>query len=195
MTNAALPTFRFPEGTCIAQAQPAPATPVSMGSPAIEVMTDLTVVIAATVHPQMSLAQAESKMVKDGVRMLFVVAEMPCLDGIVTVTDIHGPNAMQLVQQRQIRHGELHVDDVMTPLKDLDAIEFASLQRANVGQVVATLKQFGRHHLLVIEDATPTSPARVRGIISESQVQRQLGTPLHHTSIATTFAEIERALY
>jgi len=75
------------------------------------------------------------------------------------VTDIHGSNAMQLVQQRQIRHGELHVDDVMTPLKGLDTIEFASLQRANVGQVVSTLKPFGRHHLLVIEEATPTSRA------------------------------------
>ena len=134
-------------------------------------------------------------MIQEGVRRLFVASQMPCVDGIVTTSDIHGPHAMQLVQQRQIRHGDLHVDDVMTPLQHLDAIEFASLQRANVGHVVATLKQFGRHHLLVIEDATPTSPARVRGIISESQVQRQLGTPLHHTTIATTFAEIERALY
>jgi len=85
MTNTALLTFRFPEGTCIAQAQPAPATPASMESPAIEVLTDLSVVIAATVHPHMLLAQAESKMVKDGVRMLFVVADMPCLNNIVTV--------------------------------------------------------------------------------------------------------------
>jgi CBS-domain-containing membrane protein len=188
MTYAALPTFRFPEGTCIPQAQPA------MDSPAIEVMTDLTMVSAATILPQLSLAQAEKQMIQQGVRMLFVASEMPCIDGIVTVSDMHGPDALQLVQQRQIRHGDLRVSDVMTPLQSLDAIEYASLLRATVGQVVATLKQFGRHHLLVIEDATAKSPARVRGIVSDSQVQRQLGTPLHLTTIATTFAEIERAL-
>jgi CBS-domain-containing membrane protein len=194
MTYAALPTFRFPEGTCIPQAQPALRASVTMDSPAIEVMTDLTMVSAATILPQLSLAQAEKQMIQQGVRMLFVASEMPCIDGIVTVSDMHGPDALQLVQQRQIRHGDLRVSDVMTPLQSLDAIEYASLLRATVGQVVATLKQFGRHHLLVIEDATAKSPARVRGIVSDSQVQRQLGTPLHLTTIATTFAEIERAL-
>jgi CBS domain-containing protein len=195
MTNAALPTFRFPDGTCIAQAQLEVRGSVTMESPAIEVMTDLTMVNAATIHPQVSLAEAESKMIQEGVRMLFVASQMPCVDGIVTTTDMHGPHALQLVKERQIRHGDLQVSDVMTPLQHLDAIEFSTLLRATVSQVVATLKQFGRHHLLVIEDATPTSPPRVRGIISETQVQRQLGTPLHLTTIATTFAEIERALY
>jgi hypothetical protein len=179
MTYAALPTFRFPEGTCIPQAQPASRGSVTMDSPAVEV----------------SLAQAEGQMIQQGVRMLFVASAMPCIDGIVSAADMHGPAALQLVEQRQIRHGDLLVSDVMTLLQNLDAIEYSSLLRANVGQVVTTLKQFGRHHLLVIEDATAKSPARVRGIISETQVQRQLGTPLHLTTIATTFAEIERALH
>jgi hypothetical protein len=195
MTYAALPTFRFPEGTCIPQAQPASRGSVTMDSPAVEVMTDLTVVSAATVFPHVSLAQAEGQMIQQGVRMLFVASAMPCIDGIVSAADMHGPAALQLVEQRQIRHGDLLVSDVMTPLQNLDAIEYSSLLRANVGQVVTTLKQFGRHHLLVIEDATAKSPSRVRGIISETQVQRQLGTPLHLTTIATTFAEIERALH
>jgi CBS-domain-containing membrane protein len=195
MTNAALPTFRFPEGTCIPQAQSERHGAVTMNSPAIQVMTDLTTVSAATVLPQASLASAEGAMIQQGVRMLFVASKIPCVDGIVTVNDIHGPAAMELVRQRRVRHGDLSVSDVMTPLQNLDAIEFATLSRATVAQVVATLKQFGRHHLLVIEDATPASSARVRGIISETQVQRQLGTPLHIAPIATTFAEIEKALH
>jgi hypothetical protein len=154
-----------------------------MDSPAIEVMTDLTVVSAATILPQVSLAQAERQMIQQGVRMLFVASEMPCIDGIVTVSDMHGPDALQLVQQRQIRHGDLRVSDVMTPLQSLDAIEYASLQRATVGQVVATLRKFGRHHLLVIEDATPKSPARVRGMFqirrcSGNWVRRFISLPL-----------------
>ena len=34
-----LPTFRFPEGTCIAQAQPPMGQPVTLASPARAVMT------------------------------------------------------------------------------------------------------------------------------------------------------------
>jgi CBS-domain-containing membrane protein len=194
MSDAPLPTFRFPAGTCIPQAETRRNGPVTMDSPAIEVMTDLMIVDAATIHPAASIAKAEADMIRHGVRMLFVSSEMPCIDGIVVSADLSGPTAMTLVQERRVPHDNIPVGDVMTLLEHLDAVALASLARATVGQVVATLKQFGRRYLLVIEDATATSSARVRGIISETQVQRQLGMPLNHTTIATTFAEIERAL-
>ena len=74
MGPKALPTFRFPDGTCIAQAQPRQHPAVTLESPALSVMTDLTEVRAATVAPGMSLHQAELEMIHQGVRMLFVVA-------------------------------------------------------------------------------------------------------------------------
>lgn len=194
MPHAALPTFRFPEGTCIAQAQPVVHGPVTLDSPAIEVMTDLAEVRAATTTPQMALLQAENKMIHQGVRMLFVVSEMPGVDGIVAAADLRGHKPMQLVHQRQVRFEDLTVEDVMTPLSDLDAIDFVALRRANVGQVVATLAKFGHPHLLVIEAASPASQARIRGIISQTQVERQLGKALTMTEVASTFAEIEKAL-
>ena len=194
MSNAALPTFRFPDGTCIAQAQPKALGTVTMASPAVQVMTDLTEIRAASVHPQTSLADAERAMISQGVRMLFVVHDMPCVEGIVTVSDLKGPTPTRLVEERHVRYEELRVADVMSPLASLDAIEYASLQRATVEQIVATLRQFGRQHLLVVEDATPGTPARIRGVVSATQVQKQLDTPLHLTTIAMTFAEIERAL-
>ena len=194
MLHAALPTFRFPERTCIAQAQPVTHGPVTLESPAIEVMTDLAEVRAATTTPQMALAQAESKMIHQGVRMLFVVSEMPGVDGIVAAADLRGNKPMQLVNQRQVRYEDLTVEDVMTPLSDLDAIDFMTVRRASVGQVVATLAQFGHPHLLVVESASPVSQARIRGIISQTQVERQLGQALAMTEVASTFAEIEKAL-
>lgn len=194
MFHAALPTFRFPERTCIAQAQPVTHGPVTLESPAIEVMTDLAEVRAATITPQVSLAQAENKMIHQGVRMLFVVSEMPGVDGIVAAADLRGHKPMQLVNQRQVRFEDLTVEDVMTPLSSLDAIDFTTLRRANVGQVVATLAQFGHPHLLVVESASPVSQARIRGIISQTQVERQLGQALAMTEVASTFAEIEKAL-
>jgi len=49
-------------------------------------MTDLTQVKAATTHPTTSLRQAEQMMIFQGVRMLFVVTEMPSIEGLITAT-------------------------------------------------------------------------------------------------------------
>ena len=194
MNHLPLPTFRFPDGTRIAQALPPHKRAVTMTSPALDVMTDLTEVRAAIVQPATSLPNAELKMIHQGVRLLFVVSELPSVEGIVTAGDIQGDKPLRLVQQRQLRHSEISVADVMTPLSSLDAVDFDSLGRATVGQVVATLLKFGRPHLLVVEREGATGPARIRGLVSQTQVERQLGATLPSMEIASTFSEIRQAL-
>jgi CBS-domain-containing membrane protein len=189
--NAVLPTFRLQTGTSIAQAEPWQTQAVTLDSPAMSVMTDLARIKAATVQPQAQLRQAEQAMIYLGVRMLFVVSEMPQVEGLVTTTDLHGDRQMRLVHERGVHWDELCVADVMTPLSALDAIPFAAMRSASVGDLVATLQRFGRNHLLVVDDATPQ---RVRGVVSRSQIERQTGVAIDITPIATTFAEIERAL-
>ncbi|MES2717526.1 MAG: CBS domain-containing protein [Pseudomonadota bacterium] len=192
--DAALPTFRLDPGVSIAQARPWHSAPVTLDSPALDVMTDLTQVKAATIAPEASLRQAEQTMIFQGVRMLFVVSGMPAIEGLITTTDLHGDRQMALVAARHARYDDLCVADVMTLLSMLDAMDYQRVAAANVAQMVATLQRFGRNHLLVVEDATDSSPRRVRGVISRAQIERQLGIPIEVTPIATSFAEIERAL-
>jgi CBS-domain-containing membrane protein len=194
MHGQALPTFRFSDGTCIAQAQPRPHQTVTRNSPALSVMTDLTDVRAATVHPDVSLAQAEQAMIHQGVRMLFVVTHMPCVDGIVTLADLRGDKPMKIIQKRQIRRDEICVADVMNRLSDLDVMNLAVVQRATVADLASTFFKFGRPHLLVVEAASAANSARIRGVISHAQIERQLGDSLPMVEIASTFAEIEQAL-
>jgi hypothetical protein len=47
----------------------------------------------------------------------------------------------------------------------------------------------------VVQGATAQTPARVRGVISRAQIERQLGAPIDLTQIASSFSEIERALF
>ena len=196
--NAVLPTFRLQSGASIAPAEPWQTQAVTLDAPALSVMTDLSRVKAATVHPGTQLRQAEQAMIYLGVRMLFVVSAMPAIEGLVTTTDLHGDRQMRLVHERGVHWDELTVADVMTERAMLDAIPFAAMRTASVGDLVATLKRFGRNHLLVVEatdgaQASTQSP-RVRGVISRSQIERQTGQAIDITPIATTFAEIERAL-
>jgi CBS domain-containing protein len=188
--DAALRTRRLGTGASIVQASPWQAPAVTPESPAIDVMTDLAQAKAATVAPAATLAQAEQTMIFQGVRMLFVVTDMPAVEGLVTATDLRGDQAVRIAQERHLRHDELSVADVMTPLARLDAIEIGDLRNATVSNVIATLQRCGRHHLLVVEAA----PHRVRGVISRAQIERQLGRPIDLVEIAGSFAEIERAL-
>lgn len=190
--SSPMPTQRLPSGTVMAQTHAMATRPVSMESAAFEVMTDLTRVKPATINPSASLRQAEQLMIYLGVRMLFVVREMPAVEGLVTSTDLHGDVQMRLVEQRNALYDELSVADVMTRLPNLDAIDFEDLKRASVANVVATLRRLGRHHLLVTEG--PASARRVRGVISRSQVERQLGAPIHVTEVATTFPDLVQML-
>lgn len=192
--DAPLPSFRLAPGVSMIQASPWQSSPVTMDSPALEVMTDLTKVKAATIRPDQTLQQAEQTMIYQGVRMLFVVSEMPALEGLITTTDLRGERQMSLVHTRNMRFDDMRVADVMTELSMLDAIDYEPMVGATVGNVVATLKRVGRNHLLVVQAAAHGAPRRVRGVISRTQVERQLGHLIDMAEIASTFFEVERAL-
>jgi CBS domain-containing protein len=191
---SALPTAALAPDIAIAQASPWHSTPVTLDSPASDVMTDLSKVKAATTRPDASLRDAEQTMIFQGVRMLFVISGMPSIVGLITSTDLLGEKPMRIVQQRGVHHDELCVADVMTPRELLHAIDFARLATASVGQAVATLRKFGRNHLLVVQRAAAQTPPRIRGVISRAQIERQLGSAIVITPIAHTFSEIEQAL-
>lgn len=192
--EAALTTFRLEPGLPIAQASPWHTTPVTLTSPALDVMTDLTQVKAASTQPSTLLREAEQQMIYQGVRMLFVASEMPTIEGLVTAADLRGDRPMRAIHERNARFDDLTVGDVMTGLASLDAIDHAQLASASVGNVVATLKRYGRNHLLVVQSAHERSPRCIRGLFSRAQIERQLGHAIELTPIASSFSEIERAL-
>ena len=192
--SSVLPTFRLAGQVALVKASPALAHRVDLDAPALSVMTDLTRVRAATVHPDASLNQAEQTMIHQGVRMLFVVARMPDIEGLVTTTDLHGERQMRAVVERGQRYGDLTVADVMTPLQSLDAVDLARLRGATVADAIAALQEHGRQHLLVVEQGGRPGSPQVRGVISLSQIVRQTGLSIDLLPVASSFSEIKQAL-
>ena len=191
--ESALPTRQLKPGTSLAQARPWQYETVTLDSPALSVMTDLTQFKSASVLPTTTLDQAEQRMIYLGVRMLFVVEDVQTILGLITDTDLRGDKPLRLIDDRRLARDQISVADVMTPLADLDAIDFDSMRFASVNNLVATLKRFGRNHLLVVESPAD-GPERVRGVISRAQVERQLGKRLEMTEVATNFAELGKML-
>ena len=192
--DAVIPSFQLSTGTTITQASPWQTLAVTLESPALEVMTDLTKVKAATIHPDQTLRQAEHTMISQGVRMLFVVNEMPMLEGLITSTDLHSERQMSLVHSRHLRFDEMRVADVMSDLSMLDAIALDSMRIATVNNLIATLRSLGRNHLLVVQAGAPGAAQKVRGVVSRTQIERQLGQPVEVTERLGNFAEVVRAL-
>jgi CBS domain-containing protein len=174
-----------------------PAPRVHAGSPALNVMTDLTRVEAVTIAPGASVDEANQLMIRHRVRSLFVVGDAHAIAGIITATDALGERPIQVAHERGLRHAEVLVHHVMTPAAQLETIELKDVQHARVGDVVETLKHSGRQHALVIDSAA-TEPGSaelvVRGIFSVSQIARQLGLTPTVGRVAKTFAEIEAAI-
>jgi CBS-domain-containing membrane protein len=162
---------------------------VSADDLALQVMTDFQIVTAYTIFPLESIEDARAKMIHRGVRMLLVVDDMNHILGLITSTDLTGEKPMQVVQHQGIRHSDVMVKDIMTPRERLEVLSMDDVQKARVGDVVATLKAQGRQHALVVERISDRSQV-LRGMFSVSQIGKQLGTSVEPIEIARTFAEI-----
>jgi CBS domain containing-hemolysin-like protein len=165
---------------------------VGLDNPALDVMTDFRRLTAFIATPGDTIKQAEERMFRRKVRLLFVMDAEDRVAGLVTSTDIHGEKPMLVVQSRGIRRDEVLVADIMTPVDRLEAVDFDDLSHARVGHVLETLKARGRQHALVIEQTE--GGQMVRGLLSLSQLCKQLGVTVETTEVASTFIEIEQHL-
>jgi CBS domain-containing protein len=172
---------------------PAPSKPVTLQSPASDVMTDLRHAHAAVIDLRVSMEAANEYMKQRGVRSLLVLNEDGILTGIITATDVLGEKPLRFIQERCVKHNEILVSDIMTPLDRLEAIPIEQVQHAHVGNVIATLLDTGRQHTLVIENDVDGKPM-VCGIFSLTQIEKQLGVTIQSMEVAKTFTEIEAAL-
>jgi len=192
MTYTRLPTSHLDQTAGLLH--PACVLPerVGLDNPALDVMTDFRRVTAFIATPGDTIKQAEERMIRRKVRLLFVMDGHDRVAGLVTSTDIYGEKPLQVVQSRGIRRDEVLVADIMTPVDRLEAVDFDDLAHAHVGHVLETLKSRGRQHALVIEHTD--GQQMVRGLLSLSQLCKQLGVVVETTEVAHTFTEIEQQL-
>jgi CBS domain containing-hemolysin-like protein len=165
---------------------------LTVTSPALEAMTDLAQVDAVRIAPGLSIDMALERMRAAGVRLLFVTNPADEVIGVITSTDIEGEKPVRFQHEMGVGRGEVLVRDIMTPRERIDALLYDDVQRARVGDVVATLRHLGRQHALVVERSGARE--RIRGLFSTSRIGRQLGTTLEVGETAHTFAEIGTAL-
>lgn len=199
-----LPILELGEDAGFRRPVQAQAAGVTLESPALDVMTDLCRTSPATIRPQAPIEGARQFMISRGVRLLLVADDRETVLGVLTATDVLGEKAVRIATDRGMKRNELTAGDIMTPAQQVEVVSLAEVEGARVGHVLETLRRAGRQHALVVDfdvipagsliDA-PVRRAMVRGILSLSQLGRQLGIVLQTSGeVARTFSEIEVAL-
>jgi CBS domain protein len=168
--------------------------PVRLDTPAIEAMTDLRLVPAATIRTDATIESANRTMIARGVRLLLVVGINGVVEGLITAHSIVGEKPVNLLHDRGGKHGQLRVADLMVPRERIEVLDIGQVLRAEVGHIIATLKEARRQHAIVVDHDRLTGEDFVRGVFSATQIGRQLGMPIVTFEIAHTFAEIEAEL-
>ncbi len=158
---------------------------VKLDDPALSVLTDFNKVSLVVARPTLSLEVANSKMIRYGVRSLIVLNSSDHVAGLLTASDILGEKPMRFLQTMGGTYADIMVRDIMTPQHDLEVLKIEDVQKADVGQIVATLKKTGKQHGLVVFDGTDGKQT-VCGVFSLTHIAKLLGSPLDNV-----LAEIE----
>lgn len=179
-------------GTGIERPRQALPARVTLDSPAVDVMTDLSRVAAEAIPANLSVDYAEARMIASGVRLLFVTNQNNEVVGIITARDLSGERIMRFVTDSNSTRRDIIVRDIMTPQHRVEVLEMSDVSTARVGDIVATLKRMGRQHALVV-DHDGKGRQIIRGVLSTSQVGRQLGESIDTADFAGSFADLARA--
>lgn len=170
------------------------ATDVSLDDAAVTVMTDFNEITPYSIEPTATIDDANDKMIACGVRLLFVCNTDGALLGLVTATDVLGEKPVRYLNEHGGRRDEILAQDIMTPHESLQVLYWHEVLSASVGDIVETMKAFGRQHILVVEPVEVAPGETIRGIFSTSQISRQLGMHIELAERANSFAEIEQAI-
>jgi CBS-domain-containing membrane protein len=190
---AALASFPFKSGAGICRPTQVMPHSVTLDDQAVNVMTDLRKVSVVNVRAKTSLDKANDKMIRYGVRMLLVMDDTDKVTGLLTATDVLGDKPVRFLQQMGGTRADILVRDVMTVQQELEVSKLEDVQKAKVGDILATLKAAGRQHAMVVEENADGSQI-VRGLFSATQIARQLGITVKTAEVAKVFAEIEAAV-
>ena len=161
---------------------------------ALVVMTDLNRIKAFTVEASASIDFANSKMIACGVRLLFVMNADDVLVGLITASDLFGETPITHMQKHGGLREDILVQDIMTPRAKLKTLQMADVIRARVGDIIETMKDFGRQHILVVDKQGDESNERICGLFSATQISRQLGIEINLSPRASTFAEFKSSM-
>jgi hypothetical protein len=109
--------------------------------------------------------------------------------GMVSAEQLGGERPMQRAMAANVRHDELTLEDLMSPLSEWAVIDAGELAHARVGDIVETLHATGQRYLFVTEKIEDGEVA-LRGLFSARRIEEALEAAIDSDGHAHSFAEL-----
>lgn len=155
----------------------------TLESSAMEIFTDFSHHRPNVIESSLSRSRAIEFMQRAHIKVALVVDPSNRFLGVLSASDLRGER-MQQLRGKGVSDDSIFIRDLMSHREELRAIDFDDVASASIGDIVETLRQEHREHILVI-DAGP----KIRGLFSAQDIARRLHIPLDITK-APTFADI-----
>lgn len=160
-------------------------------SPALLALTDFREQQPRLLEQSTPVQEAIELMKRSHEKLKLVIGGDESFRGVISLADLLSVKVMRTSQATGLARTELAVADVMTPRSALRAVDYSELAAARVGDLLATMQNYGDRYLLVIDDERGS----LRGVIASSDIARGLHIPLRISERANTFSDIYQAIH
>ncbi len=165
------------------------------GDPALQVMVDFKYVVAETIGPDEAIDTALAAMKMCSYHVLLVTDKEERVLGLISSEDLLGEKPLKAIQERRLARTDISVRMVMTPQREVMAIDIEHLRHAKVGHIVATLHARKQHYALAVKLDEADQQQTVRGLYSLSMIGKQLGVDVtSDVPEARSIAELQHDL-
>ncbi len=106
---------------------------------------------------------------------VLVLDEDRRLAGIISGRDVQGVKPAQISQAQRIRREEVTAKMLMVSCDAIIAVDYHALEKARIGNVVATLNSQKKRYILVVEKEENSGQEQIRGLIIAAKLSEQLG--------------------
>lgn len=154
-------------------AWPEEMTELTTDFSALYFFTDFKKVKPLVIESTVSAVEVKRLMQKSHERLKFVLNDADQFIGIVSAEDLIDRKIVQKVSEGSKRD-DIALTELMTPKRDLKALDYQEVAKASISEVIRKLKDSGEQHCLVVD----RDSHEIRGIFSASDISRRLHLPI-----------------
>ncbi len=183
-----LPTVKL-DGVATIE-RPAQGSALSGNSPALEVFADFHKRPPTLLEGSTPVGEAIELMRRTHEKFKLVIDAGESFRGVITLADLLSVKVMKASLSTGLQHSELTVADVMIPRSALRAVDYRELCAARVGDLLATMRNFGDRFIMVVDGDRRS----LRGLVSSSEIAQGLQVPIAIGERANSFSDIYQAV-
>lgn len=166
---------------------------VTTDSPALQVFTDFHIRPPVIIEEKDLVSKALEKMKSSHVKALLVIDSDDKVIGLINSAQILGVKKVKASHDHGVHQAEVAVWMLMTPLNELQILNYRDLSNARVGHIARILHDQNLQHLLTYE-VCRNGEKMLRGIFSTTRISRQLGIQIGGDHATSSIAEMTKRI-